>query len=793
MSLRSRILLLILSATLLPILPMLWGLLHSRADTIARAQQELSSRTDRIASELDNGISGTAQLLFGLGHVPLLARGDKAACSDFLADVLKEHPQYTGLLTILPSGQLHCDSLKSGRTLDVRDRSYFQRAIKGAPSVPEPAIGRLTGKGVLQIAHPVRDAAGRLQYILLASLNLDDFGHAVARTLPYAGTNFQIWNDNVSLVMDYPGPGAVALKPGDAEKAFVLAGDSGTQHTLGQGAAARIWTTATLPRTRNTGLRLTLTVPQADLLAREDAQFWRTLWVLLSLSALFLALAVVLGEFGVRRHAARLIRAIVRLDRGNFKELIGAPYPKGEMGTMMLALDRMAVSLEQQQATIERNAQALQRQAHTDDLTGLANRNLLTDRLDQALIYAHRGERVVGVLLLDLDRFKTVNDSLGHSQGDVLLQTIAQRLLACSRAGDTVARLGGDEFVLVLSDMAQVSDLLPMVQEILQVLSQPIELQGQLLNVSASLGLSAYPRDGDTSEELIRHADTAMYRAKERGGNAAAFFTPEMDHLLLARLRLEAGLRRALEQGEFRVYFQPIVSLVTGRIASAEALVRWQDPERGLIPPIEFIPIAEETGLIIPIGNWVLQQACLQAKAWQDQGLGSIAIAVNLSARQFNAPSLDAAIAAALAQAHCPPALLQLEITESMVIDDAEQALQTMHRIKAMGVQLSIDDFGTGYSSLSYLKRFPVSKLKIDRSFVNELEVDASDRAIVDAILTLAHKLGLRIVAEGVETAGQLQMLKLLGCDECQGYYFAKPCTAEAFAQLPPELFARAG
>ena len=231
--------------------------------------------------------------------------------------------------------------------------------------------------------------------------------------------------------------------------------------------------------------------------------------------------------------------------------------------------------------------------------------------------------------------------------------------------------------------------------------------------------------------------------------------------------------------------FQPIVHAATGKVASAEALLRWQDPERGLVPPVQFISIAEETGLIIPIGNWVLQQACLQAKAWQDQGLGSIAVAVNLSARQFNAPSLDDAIATALAQAQCPPALLQLEITESMVINDAEQALQTMHRIVAMGVHLSIDDFGTGYSSLSYLKRFPVRKLKIDRSFVNELETDAHDRAIVDAILTLAHKLGLRTVAEGVETAGQLALLQQLGCDECQGYYFARPCTAEAFATLP--------
>jgi EAL domain-containing protein (putative c-di-GMP-specific phosphodiesterase class I) len=320
-------------------------------------------------------------------------------------------------------------------------------------------------------------------------------------------------------------------------------------------------------------------------------------------------------------------------------------------------------------------------------------------------------------------------------------------------------------------------------QEILSALGKPVQLGSQVVNVGASLGISAYPRDGDTAEVLIRHADTAMYRAKEKGGHTMAFFQPEMDETMVERLRTEAGLRRALEHAELRVYFQPIVNLATGRVASAEALVRWQDPERGLIMPNQFVGVAEETGLIIPIGNWVLRHACQQAVAWREQGLGDIPVAVNLSAGQFNAPTLEADIAAALASALCPPELLQLEITESMVIADAEQALQTMHRIRDMGVRLSIDDFGTGYSSLSYLKRFPVSKLKIDRGFVNDILVDANDKAIVDTILRLAHTMGLHTVAEGVETLEQLQYLRAMGCDECQGYYLARPCATEAFVQ----------
>lgn len=792
MSLRARILLLILASSLLPVLGVLWVLLENRADAQARAQDQLQARIVAIADDLNDRISGTAQLLFGLSRVPTLTSTDKVACSRFLADVLKEHSQYTGLLTILPSGQLHCDSLQTGRALNLTDRNYFQQALQSTRFVVEAAIGRLTGKGVLQVAHPVRDADDNLQAVLLASLDMDEFGRSVTSSLPYGHMNFQIWNEDGSVVMDNLGEGAAALKPSAAERAFVLSDKGSRLQILGEGASARIWATSTLQGKPYAGLRVVLSVPLADLVEREERHFLRVLGGLLMLSVVMLMVAVLLGEFALRRQAARLLGAIGRLDQGHFNQPIGAPYPKGELGAMMVALDRMAISLEQQRLVIQRSTEALKHQANTDALTGLANRNLLADRLEQALIYAHRAKRVVGVVLLDLDRFKTVNDSLGHNQGDVLLQTVAQRLLACVREGDTVARLGGDEFVLVLSDMANVSDLLTVAQQILNALAQPVALLGQVVGVGASLGISVYPRDSDTVDTLIRQADTAMYRAKEQGGSAMAFFQPEMDDTLVERLRTEAGLRRALAQGELRVDFQPIVDLASGRVAAAEALVRWQDPDRGLVMPCQFIPIAEETGLIIPLGNWVLLHACQQAMVWRAQGLGDIPVAVNLSARQFNAPTLVEDISAALSSAQCPPELLQLEITESMVIADAEQALQTLHSIHSMGVQLSIDDFGTGYSSLSYLKRFPVSKLKIDRSFVNDILQDANDKAIVDTILRLAHAMGLQTVAEGVETREQLHYLKAMGCDECQGYYLARPVSSQDFVCIVQQGFAGA-
>ena len=302
--------------------------------------------------------------------------------------------------------------------------------------------------------------------------------------------------------------------------------------------------------------------------------------------------------------------------------------------------------------------------------------------------------------------------------------------------------------------------------------------------MNTSLGIAVYPRDGETADTLLQYADTAMYRAKADGGNAMAFFTPEMMRALTERLQLEAGLRRAIELGELRVHFQPIIDAGSGRVVSAEALVRWQDPERGLISPLEFIPIAEETGLIVPLGDWVLREACTQARAWQDLGLGSISVAVNLSVRQFAAPTLDESVARALEASGCPASLLHLEITESSIMDQIEQAMTTMYRLIALGLHLTIDDFGTGYSSLSQLKRLPVTTLKIDRAFVRDIQREVEDDVFVDAILTLARKLGLRTVAEGVETEEQLGFLASRGCDAYQGFLFSRPLAAEAMPRF---------
>ncbi|QGZ42189.1 PAS domain S-box-containing protein/diguanylate cyclase (GGDEF)-like protein [Pseudoduganella flava] len=422
--------------------------------------------------------------------------------------------------------------------------------------------------------------------------------------------------------------------------------------------------------------------------------------------------------------------------------------------------------------------------AHHDALTGLPNRMLLQDRLAQAIAYANRTGRQMWVLLIDLDRFKFVNDSLGHKAGDQLLQTIAGRLRASVRETDTVARLSGDEFVAILSEHPDETLSPEVVGRIMRSLAQPMTLEGKEFFVTCSIGVAAYAADGTPAQHLIEHADIAMYSAKKLGRNCWQFYQSAMNDEAQERLRIEGALRSAVERNEFVLHYQPQVDLATGRIVGMEALLRWQHPELGMVPPQRFIGLAEETGLIVPIGAWVMRTACAQAKAWQDAGLPPLRVAVNLSARQFAQPDLVASIEAVLAETGLPPACLDLELTESLFVDDVAQAVELLHQLKALGVKMSIDDFGTGYSSFSYLRTFPIDVLKIDRSFIADIASDADEAAIVVSIIALARNLKLRVIAEGVEAQGQLDFLRAHGCDEMQGYYFSRPVPAGEFEQL---------
>jgi diguanylate cyclase (GGDEF)-like protein/PAS domain S-box-containing protein len=425
-----------------------------------------------------------------------------------------------------------------------------------------------------------------------------------------------------------------------------------------------------------------------------------------------------------------------------------------------------------------RAEQEIHHLANYDLLTGLPNRNLLHDRLQQAIVQTGRLlDTSVGVLFLDLDRFKGVNDSLGHRAGDQLLRTVAERLRVCVRESDTLARVGGDEFVVILSVVSDEDGISSAANKILAIISEPFVIEGQELYLTASIGVAVYPTDGSDVQTLLKHADLAMYQAKDMDRNNFQFFSSDLNVRVMERMVLESSLRRALERDEFKLFYQPQIDVVSGCLVGFEALLRWYHPELGMISPDKFIPLAEETGLILSIGEWVIRTACRQGKAWQDAGLRPIRVAVNLSGRQFRM-KLDQAVAAILLETGFDACWLELELTESILMRNASENMELLRSLAAMGCSLSIDDFGTGYSSLSYLKHFPLGRLKIDRSFVRDIISNPDDRAIAKIIIDMAYTLKMDVTAEGVEEREQLELLKGYGCREMQGFLFSKPVPA---------------
>jgi diguanylate cyclase (GGDEF)-like protein/PAS domain S-box-containing protein len=433
-------------------------------------------------------------------------------------------------------------------------------------------------------------------------------------------------------------------------------------------------------------------------------------------------------------------------------------------------------------------AQAMARQithsAEHDFLTGLPNRLLLNDRIGQAIIMAQRSKRQVAVLFMDLDGFKHINDSLGHPIGDKLLQSIAKRLVNCVRAADTVSRQGGDEFIVLLSEVQGPEAAAAMANKILAAVAERHSIEPHELHITTSIGVSIYPDDGSDAETLIKNADTAMYQAKEAGRQSFQFFKPEMNARAVERQSLEEDLRRALERKEFVLLYQPKVNLRTGMIKGAEALVRWRHPARGLVAPLQFIPIAEESGLIVPIGRWVLGEACRQARAWADAGLPVMTMAVNVSAVEFQDEGFLSGLFSILEQTRLDPGSLELELTESVLMKRVDATALILQTLRSKGVRLAIDDFGTGYSSLSYLRKFPIDTLKIDQSFVRQICSGGDDAAIVTAVISMARSLRKQVVAEGVETQAELDFLRKQDCDDAQGYLFSKPVPAAVFVNM---------
>jgi len=432
-------------------------------------------------------------------------------------------------------------------------------------------------------------------------------------------------------------------------------------------------------------------------------------------------------------------------------------------------------------STIKQSEERLQHLAHHDALTNLPNRLLLRDRLEHAIDHARRNGHTVAVLFLDLDHFKSINDSLGHPVGDQVLQGVAERLVGCVRQDDTVARLGGDEFVVLLEQVGGLEHAGKVTKKVLDLFTNPVVVDKHEISISSSIGVSLYPRDGNDVDSLLKHADAAMYRAKDKGRNTSQFYTEELSSDAFERFLLETSLRRAVQEKQFMLYYQPQFSLRSGRLVGTEALVRWQHPDLGLISPARFIPLAEEIGVINSLGEWVLFEACQQMKTWSDAGFPGYQIAVNLSGLQVKRGDIVETVERVLAETGLTPSALELEITESFIMGQTEESIKILEALRSIGVTLAIDDFGTGYSSLSYLKKLPINKVKIDRSFVKDIPMDSNDEAIARAIIALAHSLQLGMVAEGVETEAQQGFLRSQRCDQAQGFLYSKPVPAEEF------------
>jgi diguanylate cyclase (GGDEF)-like protein len=503
---------------------------------------------------------------------------------------------------------------------------------------------------------------------------------------------------------------------------------------------------------------------------------------------IFTGLLMAGGGFVVWDVASAISRAAHLATATKVSELPPIPTRKDEIGSLVSSFAKMLATIEQQTDEINqfpRRLDQLARQAFRDPLTSLPNRALFMDRLAHALTRTERRGEQLAVLFLDLDRFKVVNDSLGHGVGDQLLIGVSQRLAGCLRPEDTIARLGGDEFAILLEDVKDDKGPTSVADRLTGELQQPFVVEGREVVITVSIGIAMSTARRMTPEDILRDADLAMYHAKGKGKARYEVFDKSMNAPAKERMDLELDLRNAVARGEFILHYQPVVELPTGRITEVEALVRWKHPQRGLLFPADFVGLSEETGLIVPLGRWVLHEACRQTRQWQLAAPATkLAISVNLSARQLQQPGLVDEIGAVLRETRLDPGALRLEITETVVMHDAPTTLAKLEALKALGVQLAIDDFGTGYSSLGYLKRFPVDTLKIDRSFVKGIGRDMEDSAIVRAVITVAKSLGLSVTAEGIETADQLDQLRTLGCDHGQGYFFAKPMTSDRVPAL---------
>lgn len=785
-SLRVRLFFLVLTAVLPALGLVFYTALEQRRSATVEAQ-ETALRLARLASGNQGQlIGGVRQLLVSLSQLPEIRSGDAEGCSAFLSKLLQQYPLYANLGAASADGMVFCSALPAHVPVNLSDRAYFQRAIQTRDfAIGDYQIGRITGKATVNFGYPVIED-GRIEAVIFSALDLAWLNRlAFDAELP-PGSTFSVIDRNGTVLIQYPDPErwvGRSLKNASFVRT-ILDQRTGVAEVVNMEGIPSFFGFAPLFGAQEAGdVYVGVGIPREAAFSEVNRILSRHLLGLGLVSFLTLLAAWVGSDLFILRQVNALAETTQRFAAGDFSARNGSSYRKGELGLLARTFDKMADS-------IQKHTMILEHQATHDKLTGLPNVALLRDRLHQAILAGQREQKPLALLIVDLDRFKEINNTLGHKNGDLILRAVGARLQEALRKSDTVARMAGDKFAVLLL-MTGVEGSIEAARKVAKRLEEPFSLEGLALDVEVSIGIALFPDHGEEAELLIQRADVAISLARQTG-NGHAVYASERDQHSPRRLALLGQLRRAIETGQLILYYQPKIDLRTGRIIGMEGLVRWIHPEFGLIPPDEFIASAEKSGLIRPLTLWVVSEALRQCRAWQEEGR-AFSVSVNVSARNLLDSQLPDQIAGLLQTHGVSPGRLDLEITESAMMADPAKAMGILTRFNRMGGALSIDDFGTGYSSLGYLKRLPVDTIKIDRSFVKNMTEDENDAMIVRSIIDLGHNLGLRVIAEGVENQEIWNHLVTLGCDAAQGYYISRPIPASEMGRWLVEVAPQKG
>ena len=786
--LRARLIGLVLFAAIPAVGLTLYIARHSGEFAAHHTLEDAKGLVRLAALDYERLVESSRHLLRTLAQLSDIRTHNANACHNLLVNLKTGYPHYANLGAIRPDGRIFCSAEPMPKSVNVTDRDYFRRAVATRGfAAGDYQIGRITGKPVLVLNYPAYDKQGRLQVMVFAALDLTWLNQLTPKIQFPSGSTLLVIDEHGTILNRWPNPEKWIGKLYEnlpLKQAILSTQAEGYIETADFDGVQRLYAFAPL-RTDASDHKayISIGIPRDVAYAEIGRILTRTLAGLALVIVLTLVAAWLGGDYFLLRRIRGLVEAARRLGQGDLDTRTGLRHGRDEIGILARSFDEMAENLQAREIETQRARETIERMAYHDELTGLPNRTLLLDRIKQAIIEAARHRRQVAILCLDIDRFKFINETYGHGAGDTVLKTVTEHLGACVRPGDTVARLGGDEFAIALLDVAQPEDIGMLVQKIMRCSAEPLTVAGNEVFLSISLGVALYPLDGADPETLLKNADLALSLAQEQG-SGYQYYSSQMASSAAEHLALENGLRHALERNEFLLHYQPQVDVRSGKVTGVEALIRWRRPGEGLVSPIRFIPLAEETGLIVPIGEWVLKAACGQIRAWRKAGLKPVRVAVNISTHQLKKPGLDDTIKRILQESGVDPHLLEIELTESALAENPELVSRILGNLEKLGVRISIDDFGTGYSSLSYLKRFTVDMLKIDQSFVRDITTDPDDAAIVMAIIGMAHALGIQTIAEGVETQEQLEFLRKHGCDAMQGYYFSRPIPAEEIAEL---------